>query len=254
MRYRNTSICLRGRVGCCDASADGTDRRIANKGLTITGSDRPAERLTRGTGRRARRLLGEFCGFSSVAPPPEKDPAHGQAHPTVTGREGGRGRHQGRPRGGHRGRAGRHGPAGAGRGQPVGQDHDGRRASSHRRPGSAQPAGHPHLHRPLGRHAVLHRAALLRQPGGLGLAVPRELLRGPQPQQHLRGRGPEDPGRPARQRRALRAQALQARQDLDHADLLGYQAEWQAQLLRPGGPVGGGRRLARRGVHGRRDR
>src|SRR5579863_6195108 len=46
MRYRNNSICLRTRVRSCHASADGTDRRIANKCLSITGSYRLADRPT----------------------------------------------------------------------------------------------------------------------------------------------------------------------------------------------------------------
>jgi len=178
MSYRNTSICLRACKGCCDASADGTDRPRANKCSSVAHSNLtgPPTSPRSGTGRRARKRLGEFCGSSQQAPPTQEDPAHRQAHHTVSGRESGREGRQGGTGDGHRGRAGR-GAAGARRREESREGHHGDRASAHRSTGKANPPGQPQLHRPPGRHAVRDRAALLRQPGRLAVAVPRERVR-----------------------------------------------------------------------------
>ena len=106
---------------------------------------RKARRKSRspGTSTRARKLLGEFCGFIAPAPPPAEDPPNGPARHPVAGREGSREGRQGRPRGGDRRRAGRAAAVGARRGEDARQGHDRDRAGAHRRARqdqAAQPA------------------------------------------------------------------------------------------------------------------
>ena len=140
MSYRNTSIHLRAADSCCHASADGTDHRKRRKATSVTRSDQegPQKVSAPGTSTRARKLLGEFCGFIAPAPPPAQDPTNGPARHPVAGREGSREGRQGRPRGGDRRRAGRAAAVGPRRGEDTRQGHHRDRAgpdrSKHRPP------------------------------------------------------------------------------------------------------------------------
>jgi hypothetical protein len=186
-----------------------------------------------------------------------EDPAHRSAHHAVAGGEGRGEGGQGRPRGGDRGRAGRGGAAGARRREGSATDRDGGRAGAHRRrdrrPGPARCAGHPHVHGPFRRFAVqiseryygtsadwrwIYEAnrSKISNPNDIYVGERLTIPAHARPRTHV----------------VLHPQARQG-QPSRGADLQD-QPERDARLHRPGGTLGRCRRLARRGLHGGRDR